>query len=129
MNAEKYIGLPFADHGRAGGFDCWGLVRHVLGAERGLQLPDYGTGYVDVGDHAGVMKSILDGLAEDWQRVAEPQAGALVIFNICGKPRHVGLLVSDTAFIHAPEGQTSRIERLADRMWSSRIEGFYVFAR
>lgn len=124
---ERYIGLPFADHGRRNGFDCWGLVRHVLAAEQGLALPDYGKGYQDVGDHAGIRQSIIDGLAEQWQRVAEPALWGLVIFNIRGNPHHVGLVVGPNQFLHAPEGQNSRIERLSDGLWARRIEGFYVY--
>lgn len=92
---------------------------------RGIALPDYGGGYAGMSDHDGIATSIRSGLAEGWERVTDPQAFDLVIFNICGLPRHVGLMVGPRKFLHAPEGQTSRIERVDDRMWNKRIEGFY----
>lgn len=126
-----YVGLPFADHGRAGGFDCWGCVRAVLADLRGIVLPDYGAGYADMDDHRGIACAITGGLVRDFVRVPRPQPFDLVIFNIAGQPRHVGLVVGPDQFLHCPEpteagkGGTSRIERLSDRMWHKRIEGFY----
>lgn len=122
-----FVGVPFADHGRAGGFDCWGLARAALLACRGIRLPDYGDGYRDCADHDGIAVAIREGLAEGWTRVEDPRAFDLVIFNIAGQPRHVGLMVGPTTFLHAPEGQTSRIERVTDPMWRKRIEGFYRY--
>lgn len=128
MMLADFIGVPFADHGRAGGFDCWGLARAVLAACRGLRLPDYGEGYADCGDHDGIAVAIREGLAADFVRVAVPEPFDLVIFNIGGQPRHVGVVVDAGRFLHAPEGQSSRIERLSDRMWARRVEGFYRHA-
>lgn len=124
-----FVGLPFADHGRDGGFDCWGLARAALAACQGVVLPDYGTGYADCADHDGIAASIRDGLAADFVRVTDPRAFDLVIFNIAGQPRHVGLMVDAARFLHAPEGSSSRIERIDDRMWARRVEGFYRYAR
>lgn len=123
-----FVGVPFADHGRAGGFDCWGLARLALLSCRGIHLPDYGNGYADMADHDGISNAIRDGLAQGWERVTDPRAFDLVIFNIAGQPRHVGLMVGPTKFLHAPEGSTSRIEHTDDRMWHKRIEGFYRYA-
>lgn len=128
MTLADFIGVPFADHGRAGGFDCWGGAREVLRACAGLSLPDYGSGYTDCADHEGIAVSIRNGLAEGWVRVDDPRLHDLVVFNICGKPRHVGVMVGPTKFLHWPENQTSRIERVDDRMWHKRIEGFYRYA-
>lgn len=122
----RYVGLPFADHGREGGFDCWGLVRHVLRCERGLLLPDYGDRYARYDDPASVERAIDAGLHEQWQRVAQPQVGGLVIFRIAGLPRHVGLVVDTDRFLHMPSRETSCVERLSSPMWAKRIEGFYV---
>ncbi|MGY3265794.1 NlpC/P60 family protein [Lysobacter sp. HA35] len=123
-----FVGLPFADHGRADGFDCWGGVRAVLSACLGLKLPDYGDGYSDCADHSGIACAIRDGLAADFVRVTDPRAFDLVIFNIAGQPRHVGVMVGPTSFLHWPEDGTSRIERTDNRMWHKRIEGFYRHA-
>lgn len=126
---ERFVGLPFADHGRAadGGLDCWGGVRYVLGEMRGLRLPDYGVGYTDVGDSAGIAATIKAGLMEGWKKIDLPEPFALVIFNICKNPWHVGVVVGRNEFLHWPDGQSSRIERLDAANWAKRVEGYYRY--
>lgn len=127
MNLRPYLGLPYADHGRGDGFDCWGLIRHVLGREYGMTLPDYGDRYAAATDKGSVAVAIRDGLVEGWSRIPGPQTGALVIFNILAKPWHVGLVVGRDRFLHMPAKGISCVERLSAPCWSSRIEGFYDY--
>jgi cell wall-associated NlpC family hydrolase len=122
-----FVGLPFADHGRGDGHDCYGGVRAVLAACAGLHLPDYGDTYADCGDHDGIASGIRAGLAIGWQRVSDPRRFDVVVFNITGQPRHIGVMVGPSKFLHWPEKGTSRIERLDDRMWHKRIEGVYRY--
>lgn len=127
MNTAPYIGLPFADHGRdASGFDCYGLVRHVLLCEQGIALPDYGTQYAAASNRHSVADAITAGLIEGWQKTAEATEGALAIFKIAGKPWHMGIVVARDRFLHIPPDETSCVERLSDPRWKNRIEGFYV---
>lgn len=128
----RFVGLPFADHGRdASGSDCYGGCRMVLRELCGLVLPDYGAGYTDTGDCDGIGVAIRDGLVADFGRVERPAPFDLVIFNLAGKPWHVGLVVSATQFLHWPQptkegtAGTSRIERFTERMWRNRVEGYY----
>jgi cell wall-associated NlpC family hydrolase len=128
-----FVGLPYRDRGRdRDGVDCYGLVRAVLAELRGVVLPDYGT-YGGGGDHAGIALTIVNGLAEGWRPIADPRLFDLVVFTIAKQPRHVGLMLGPTRFLHAPEpgdsgaGGTTRIERITDRMWRNRIEGFYRY--
>jgi len=127
MNWANYVGIPFADHGSsAEGVDCWGLVRLVLAAEKGWQLPSYGEGYDKASNQPQVTDCIVNGLAQGWDRVSEHVEGALVIFRMAGKPWHVGLVVAADRFLHAPSGEPSCVERLSSPRWINRIEGFYV---
>ncbi|MEJ7808458.1 MAG: NlpC/P60 family protein [Telluria sp.] len=127
MNWSKYIGLPFSDHGSdENGVDCYGLIRMVLAAEHGWQLPDYGEGYDTASNQKAVTEVIVNGLMQGWERVSEPVVSALVVFRMAGKPWHVGLVVAPDRFLHAPVGESSCVERLSSAMWEKRIEGFYV---
>lgn len=135
MTLASFVGLPFADHGRdREGADCWGGVRLVLRELRGIVLPDYGDGYRETMDSAGIGISIREGLVRDFARVERPAPFDLVIFNLAGKPWHVGLVVGPGRFLHWPQPDrdgndgTSRIERWADRKWRNRVEGFYRYA-
>ena len=125
---EKFVGLPFADHGRESeGLDCWGGVRYVLSEMRGLRLPDYGVGYTDVGDRDGIAATITAGLLEGWEKITRPEPFALVVFNIWKKPWHVGVVVGRNEFLHWPDGESSKIERLDAAVWEKRIEGYYRY--
>jgi cell wall-associated NlpC family hydrolase len=135
MTLADFVGLPFRDHGRdRTGADCWGGVRMVLAELRGIVLPDYGSGYHQTMDSDGIGVSIRDGLVADFRKVERPAPFDLVIFNLAGKPWHVGLMVDRARFLHWPQpdkdgvGGTSRIERCADRLWRNRVEGFYRYA-
>lgn len=125
---ERFVGLPFADHGRDNeGWDCWGGVRYFLSEMRGLRLPDYGLGYTNTGDHAGIAVTIKAGLVEGWEKIERPEPFALVIFNVAKKPWHVGVVVGRNDFLHWPDGETSRVEKLDAQIWKNRIEGFYRY--
>lgn len=129
-----FVGVPFSAGGRSGEFDCWGLVREALRACAGLHLPDYGKPY-RLEDHETVASNIREGLLHGWERVEDPRLYDVVVFNIAGQPRHIGLMIGPSRFLHAPEwvelpdgsrvAGTSRIEHIDDRMWHKRIEGFY----
>ncbi|WP_372382121.1 NlpC/P60 family protein [Xanthomonas sp. NCPPB 1068] len=103
MNLGSYVGRPYT-----GDKYCRVLVAEVL-ADQGRALP------------------IVDSpaQAQGWIATASPQEGDVVVFNIAGKPGHVGICDGRGGFLHCEEGRTSRIERLNSPMWSSRIEGFY----
>ena len=134
MTLADFVGLPFRDHGRdRTGADCWGGVLMVLAELRGIELPDYGSGYRETMDCDGIGASIRDGLVRDFVRVDKPQPFDLVIFNLAGKPWHVGVVVDACRFLHWPQPDargndgSSRIARLTDRMWKNRVEGFYRY--
>ncbi len=125
--AERYIGLPFEDHGRGPAYDCWGLARLVLAARFGRVLPDYGYDYVAADDRGSVPRAIESGLREGWQRVEQPTAGDLIVFRIFGRTTHVGLVLELPWFLHIHEGIGSAIERVDARLWARRIEGYYRY--
>lgn len=127
INVRPYIGLPFSDHSRGEGFDCWGLVRLVYLQERGIELPDYGDRYVAARDATSVQIAIRDGLIEGWREVEAPQAWALSIFKVAGQPWHIGLAISPHRFLHMPAKKWSCVERFSSPEWANRIEGFYVY--
>lgn len=134
-----YVGIPFADKGRAhAGCDCWGLVRLALVEHFGISLPDYSDAYAGALDHDSVATAVQAGLRDGWSLVeGAPQCGDLLVIKIAGRPWHCGLMVSSERFLHCPQqtdrhtGQetgTSCIERLDAVVWRRRIEGIYRHA-
>lgn len=124
---QKYVGLRFGDKGRGPDeFDCWGLVRWIYLHEFKILLPDYLSGYSTITEDSEVERTVLNGRDDGWIRVDKPEPGAAVLFNVYGKPIHIGIATWGDHFLHSPEDDFSRQERLSDRMWRNRIEGFYV---
>ena len=112
MVALSLLDTPYAWGGRgpATGFDCSGLVAHVLREGSGLRVR---------------------GSAADLGRMSRPidrdelQPGDLVFFNTLGaRHSHVGVYVGDGRFVHASNPRTGvRIDALSNRYYAQRFEG------
>ncbi len=112
MVALSLLDTPYAWGGRgpATGFDCSGLVTHVLREGGGLRV---------------------QGSAADLGRMSRPidranlQPGDLVFFNTLGaRHSHVGVYVGDGRFVHASNPRTGvRIDAMSNRYFAQRFEG------
>ena len=112
MVALSLLDTPYAWGGRgpATGFDCSGLVAHVLREGGGLRVK---------------------GSAADLGRMSRPidttnvQPGDLVFFNTLGaRHSHVGVYVGDGRFVHASNPRTGvRIDEISNRYYAQRFEG------
>jgi cell wall-associated NlpC family hydrolase len=112
MVALSLLDTPYVWGGRgpATGFDCSGLVAHVLREGGGLQVR---------------------GTAADLGRLSRPidrddlQPGDLVFFNTLGaRHSHVGVYVGENRFVHASNPRTGvRIDLLSNRYYAQRFEG------
>jgi len=136
---NAYIGTPFVWRGRhpARGWDCWGLVEHVLAHDFGWTIPSFAAVsealYTDADADAGgsradrfaVQSNIITEGRSQWRRVPlEP--GALALFSIGGLPVHVGVVATPSDFLHVRKGALTVLERFASPEWSRRLEGCYV---
>jgi cell wall-associated NlpC family hydrolase len=112
MVALSLLDTPYARGGRgpATGFDCSGLVAHVMREGSGLRV---------------------QGSAADLGRMSRPidrtelQPGDLVFFNTLGaRHSHVGVYVGDGRFVHASNPRTGvRIDALSSNYYAQRFEG------
>lgn len=89
--AEQWIGTPFKWQGRVrAGCDCKGLIAGVA-AELGrpeADNPELRAG--DYGAHVSTAR-LKAGLADMFDRVAEPQAGDVLLVLTGGKPQHLAI--------------------------------------
>lgn len=112
LQALALVGVPyrFGSEDPARGFDCSGLVRHVVRAVLGQELPRSSEAIARVGQ--SVRSDALQG-------------GDLVFFNTRGhRNSHVGVYIGDGRFVHAPaRNGLVRVEALADRYWRVRFNG------
>jgi sulfur carrier protein ThiS len=127
MKYDKYIGLPYKEKGRdITGVDCWGLVCLYYRDELGIELPSYQEEY-NSPDDPNVIRAIS--LYKDsWELTTTPSEGDVVLFNIYGEPRHIGVYLGNNRFIHSREGSDSVIDSIASPRWASRIEGTYKYS-
>lgn len=126
---DAYVGIPWRDRacGRDG-CNCWGLVRLIYQAERGIELPAYSDRYATEADRAGVA-AIVAGERSTWDEIGA--AGALpfdlVLMRDGGFASHIGVVCGRGLVLHVFQGGASMIERLNSVAVRSRIVGFFRY--
>ena len=112
MQALGYLGIRYKYGGSSPdtGFDCSGLVRHVVSQALGLILPRDAR---SISQHGSSVST------------EELQPGDLVFFNTMRRPfSHVGIYVGEQRFIHAPaSGGAVELVSMSDRYWQARFDG------
>lgn len=91
------------------GFDCSGLVRYVF-LEQRIEIP----------------RTVAEQARVGWSlEPDEIRPGDLLFFAVDSRePTHVGLVVDQEQFIHAPgTGSVVRVERFTTPYWASRFAG------
>jgi len=112
VQALSLLGVPYRYGGRTPetGFDCSGLVRHVVSKVAGTLLPP------DTRGMSGIGSSVTP---------EELQPGDLVFFNTLRRPySHVGIYLGKQRFVHAPSsGGVVEIVSMSQRYWRQRYDG------
>ncbi len=125
MNLQRYIGIPFKDHGRDfSGCDCWGLVCLVYREELGIYLPDLGDGYGDAYAREEVNSTTKNATAENWNLDVTDRERRLLdvlTFTRGGIETHVGMWVADGEMLHIIDGTCAAIERYDTVRWKRRF--------
>lgn len=118
------IGKPWVS-GACGpdAFDCWGLLRHVLAARRGITLcPHAG---VDESGLAGMLRTAEDECAAHWERIDQPAHLCGVAMGRGRRIEHVGIWLEEGGggILHSYCGGGVVFERQAN----IRARGFQTF--
>jgi cell wall-associated NlpC family hydrolase len=103
-------GVPYRNGGTdPSGFDCSGFTQYVF-AQHGVGLPREVKAQFDIGDPV---------------EPSAVRAGDLVFFStIEPGPSHVGIVVGDGSFVHAPSTRgVVRVERVDASYWAGRFIG------
>ena len=125
--AGRYIGLPFAEHGRdRGGIDCWGLMRLALLEQFSISLPSLAHEYRRTCDAARISDLVTREIPR-CQRIDAglERCGDVIVLRLQGRPMHVGLVLGDGQMLHVEQGIDSAIEKYRGQKWQDRIYGFY----
>lgn len=125
MWPRDYLPIPYEPLGRSrSGVDCWGLVRLVYRDRLGIELPDWIYDGIKDARHA-VAREVN---SESWRQVQEPEAHDVALFQFCGHPLHLGVVIGPDMpgqMIHAMQGVGVSIEAYAGRRWKPRLCGFW----
>ena len=120
---EPYIGIPYKPHGRGlDGWDCYGLVRHVLSEHSGDQVPDY---VYDESNTMSELAAMFDANLYLWQEIPESLAAEfdVVLLEIAGCASHCGVYLGKGKMLHCLEGCETSIIRVRSHIWKPK--GFY----
>ena len=126
MDIMKYIKIPFKDRGRdENGVDCFGLVQMIYQDEFKIQLPSYIETYANEKDKKAICHAInSEKKLSGWLETTTPKFGNLIILNLLGRPRHLGVMLDENTFIHCMKGKGTIIENTTDISWRNRINGY-----
>lgn len=109
---DKFIGIPYKHNGRDfDGMDCLGIVFKYLEAN-GIQIPAGDGRFIEKNWYEENPERLLDGLKSRFQKVNDVEPYDIALFQFKGIPRHLGVMISKTRFLHAREGHRSSIMRL-----------------
>lgn len=127
VDIEKYIGIPFKNHGCSfDGCDCYGLVKLLYKEEFGLILPDVGDLY-NHAYHRHEVDSVLNSHIDyEWclhiKKDSKPyRPFDMLTFRIAGTDHHVGLYLREGYMLHVIEGSDSGIERYDGIRWGKQL--------
>ena len=131
MWSDKYIHIPFADHGRSkNGCDCWGLVTVIYKENFNVDLPLL-LAYDNIKD----VKHITDlcqNECERWEEIplGEERPFDVLVFNILGAPCHVGVIIEKGLVLHCEKGIGTHVsEYYKEKQWCLRIAGIYRYVK
>lgn len=131
MWSDKYISVPFADHGRSkNGCDCWGLVTVVYKEKFKIDLP-FLLDYDNVKDVRHIT-TLCKNECENWEEISknEEQPYDVLVFNILGAPCHVALVVEKGLMLHTEKGIGTHIsDYKRDKQWCNRLAGIYRYVK
>lgn len=126
-----FIGIPFRLRGRdRSGCDCWGLVRLAFAA-RGIELPSYADGYVDLGERDEIAALIAGEARQSWRRLVAPDEARewdVAVFRDGPLALHIGIVVEMGRMLHVVRDRESIIESYRDGRWLHRLTGIYRHA-
>jgi len=113
MERHGYLGRVYP-----GATPCYSFVRDWL-ADHGLTFPEYTYG---TAEHAEALRRHL---AEHSDRVETPQAGDVILLTLGGDPFHVGIMASQTEFLHYDATHGVIRESVRAARWRNRIAGYH----
>ncbi len=125
-----WIGTPYRHQASVLGVgcDCLGLIRGVwqeIYGEPAIEIPPYAQFEKDATGAARLLNAAQNYL---YEAEAPFGAGQVLLFQLHRKipPRHCGIIINNSKFIHAQE-RLGVVEVNLDKRWMRRIHSIYSF--
>lgn len=124
------IGIPFVWGARGPhAYDCYGLVMEMA-RRSGCPVPEFcdTVNWSDFNPNRnGTAAAVVAAALPQWERIAKPEAGAVVLFRMGRIISHVGFMLDDERMIHAFEDSGGVTVQRLHQNWQQRIVGFYRY--
>ncbi|KXS41189.1 MAG: cell wall-associated hydrolase, invasion-associated protein [Candidatus Frackibacter sp. T328-2] len=111
---RKHVGKPYRHNGRnLNGLDCLGLVVSFL-RDNNIYLPDDDGKFIPEDWYKDDPERFINGLKQYGKKVEinDRQPLDVVVFSFKGIPKHAGVMISRSRFIHARRGKKVAVIRL-----------------
>lgn len=128
--AARAVRVPFVKRGRSyDGWDCWGLIYVAYRDVLGKTIYDGADQYDDTGStprSREQLNELFRANMAEWSRVdGLPRPTDVALFNVAGRPLHVGLMLDQRRMLHCEEKIGTFVERIDGAAWARRLEGIY----
>lgn len=124
---DRILTARFEPHGRSyEAVDCWGVIYLYYRDVCKNPVPGYESDYEDE-DVSGTRRlaNLMLEHEPEWFRVERPRAGDVALFNLRGRPVHVGLMIDQRRALHAERRIGVVVEPVDSLLWAKRLEGVY----
>lgn len=125
-----WVGTPYRHQASylGVGCDCLGLIRgvwHEIYGEPAIKIPPYAQFEKDVTGAVRLLNAAQKHLCEAEGPV---RPGQILLFQLHRKipPRHCGIIINNSKFIHAQE-RLGVVEVNLDKRWMRRVHSIYSF--
>ncbi|MCG8515663.1 MAG: C40 family peptidase [Halanaerobiales bacterium] len=114
---RKYIGKPYQHNGRSDKLDCLGLVVSFLN-DNGMSLPENDGNPILEHWYREDPERLVRGFEKYGEKIPVDQLQPfdVVVFSFQGIPRHAGVMVDRSNFMHARQGKDVAVIRLKHYM-------------
>lgn len=113
ISVEKYVGKKYKHNGRDDQLDCLGLVISFL-RDNGIYLPSDDGKPIQKEWFKDDPQRLVKGLSDFGEKIDVDNLKPLdvVVFAFKGIPKHAGVMIDRSRFIHAREGKKVAVIRL-----------------
>ena len=106
-------------------YNCWNLCREIY-RRCGKALPKYSDYIAVISQRDNLIKTVIE---DDFLRIDKSEPLCLVTLMLAPRAiTHIGVVLDNRRFIHVRRNVGVVVERLDNKAWKKRIEGFYRYA-